>query len=148
MPLVVNTNVMSLNAQRNLAVNTNNLSKTMEKLASGFRINRASDDAAGLSVTLRQYPCGDELLTNMLVDTNSWLMGLVTRQPALMETIGGAYTSHVRDEADYSIGLLGSHASLARQGFGEGLAGEGEWEVGWGPACRARSLSSSGEAAK
>jgi flagellin len=51
MPLVINTNVSSLNAQRYLTSNTNGLGKTMEKLASGFRINRAGDDAAGLQVS-------------------------------------------------------------------------------------------------
>jgi flagellin len=55
MPLIVNTNVSSLTAQRHLGNNTNALSKSMEKLSSGFRINRAADDAAGLqlSETLR-----------------------------------------------------------------------------------------------
>lgn len=51
MPLVINTNVMSLTAQRNLGNNTNMLQKTMEKLASGYRINRAGDDAAGLQLS-------------------------------------------------------------------------------------------------
>ncbi len=51
MPLVVNTNVSSLTAQRHLTRNTNALSKSIERLASGFRINRAGDDAAGLQVS-------------------------------------------------------------------------------------------------
>lgn len=51
MPLVINTNVISLNAQRSLSGNTNSLGKTMEKLASGYRINRAGDDAAGLQLS-------------------------------------------------------------------------------------------------
>ncbi len=51
MPLVVNTNVSSLNAQRNLSINTGNLGKSLERLSSGFRINRAGDDAAGLQVS-------------------------------------------------------------------------------------------------
>ena len=51
MPLVINTNVLSLNAQRHLGNNTNALAKSMEKLSSGFRINRASDDAAGLALS-------------------------------------------------------------------------------------------------
>ena len=51
MPLVINTNVSSLNAQRSLGNNTNMLSKTMEKLSSGYRINRAGDDAAGLQLS-------------------------------------------------------------------------------------------------
>ncbi len=51
MPLIINTNVMSLNAQRHLGINTTNLSKSLEKLASGYRINRAGDDAAGLQLS-------------------------------------------------------------------------------------------------
>lgn len=51
MPLIINTNTMSMNAQRNLGINTTNLSKSLEKLASGYRINRAGDDAAGLQLS-------------------------------------------------------------------------------------------------
>ncbi len=51
MGIVVNTNVMSLNAQRLLGHNTMQLGRSMEKLASGYRINRASDDAAGLQIS-------------------------------------------------------------------------------------------------
>lgn len=51
MPITVNTNIMSLNAQRNMTLNSNMLSKSLEKLASGYRINRAGDDAAGLAVS-------------------------------------------------------------------------------------------------
>jgi flagellin len=51
MPLIINTNVVSLTAQRHLSNNTNSLQKTMEKLASGYRINRAGDDAAGLQLS-------------------------------------------------------------------------------------------------
>jgi phospholipase/carboxylesterase len=43
--------------------------------------------SARLSVHMRQYPCGDELLTNMLSDMNSWLMERVTNQPARFEDI-------------------------------------------------------------
>jgi flagellin len=51
MPLVINTNVASINAQRNLGTNTNMLSKSIERLSSGFRINKAGDDAAGLQIS-------------------------------------------------------------------------------------------------
>lgn len=51
MPLVINTNTLSLNAQTHLTNNTNMLKKSMEQLASGYRINRAGDDAAGLQVS-------------------------------------------------------------------------------------------------
>jgi flagellin len=51
MPIVINSNISSLNAQRHLTNNTNMLGKSLEKLASGYRINRASDDAAGLQLS-------------------------------------------------------------------------------------------------
>ncbi|MFO0768192.1 MAG: flagellin FliC [Nitrospiraceae bacterium] len=57
MGLVVNTNLASLAAQRNLTVNNGQLAKSVEHLSSGLRITRASDDAAGLGVseTLRAH---------------------------------------------------------------------------------------------
>lgn len=56
----VNTNVMSFNAHRNLSRTQNSLGKSLEKLSSGLRINRAGDDAAGLviSETLRSQVGG------------------------------------------------------------------------------------------
>ncbi len=41
--------------------------------------------SASLAVDIRQYPCGDELLSNMLVDMNAWLMEQVTHQPSESE---------------------------------------------------------------
>jgi flagellin len=49
--MIVNTNISSLNAQRNFGANNTNMGKTLEKLSSGQRINRASDDAAGLAIS-------------------------------------------------------------------------------------------------
>lgn len=49
--LNVRTNIGSINAQRHMGVSTMSLDKSMEKLASGFRINRAGDDAAGLAIS-------------------------------------------------------------------------------------------------
>jgi flagellin len=51
MPIIVNTNTQSLFAQRALGSNTTGLQKSIEKLSTGFRINRAGDDAAGLSIS-------------------------------------------------------------------------------------------------
>ncbi len=51
MGLVVNTNTQSIFAQRALRVNTQNLQRNIEHLSTGFRINRAADDAAGLSIS-------------------------------------------------------------------------------------------------
>ena len=53
MALVVGTNVMSLNAQRNLAKTQSAMAKSVAKLSSGLRINSAADDAAGLGVSER-----------------------------------------------------------------------------------------------
>lgn len=53
MPLVINTNVSSLNAQRQLVHSGNELSTAMERLSSGKRINTAADDAAGLAISNR-----------------------------------------------------------------------------------------------
>ncbi|MBF0603278.1 MAG: flagellin FliC [Nitrospirae bacterium] len=53
MALAINTNIASINAQRNLLKSTNSLGKTFERLSSGLRINRAADDAAGLSISTR-----------------------------------------------------------------------------------------------
>lgn len=53
MGLFVNTNVSSLNSQRQLFNSGNALSTSFERLSSGFRINRAADDAAGLQITDR-----------------------------------------------------------------------------------------------
>lgn len=47
----INNNIMAMNASRNLGINTGNQSKSLEKLSSGFRINRAGDDAAGLAIS-------------------------------------------------------------------------------------------------
>ena len=53
MALTINTNVASLNAQRNLGATQTNLAKSMQRLSSGLRINSAKDDAAGLAISDR-----------------------------------------------------------------------------------------------
>jgi len=51
MGIRINTNVASINTQRHLANSTMSFGKSMEKLSSGLRINRAGDDAAGLAIS-------------------------------------------------------------------------------------------------
>src|ERR687890_1596025 len=51
MSLRIKNNVEAFNAQRQLVHNSDKLSKAMEKLSSGYRINRAGDDAAGLAIS-------------------------------------------------------------------------------------------------
>ncbi len=50
MPMVINTNVMSLNAQRNLMKTNSQLGVALQRLSSGLRVNSAKDDAAGLAI--------------------------------------------------------------------------------------------------
>ena len=47
----INHNIMALNAYRQLSVNNVGVQKSLEKLSSGLRINRAGDDAAGLAIS-------------------------------------------------------------------------------------------------
>ncbi|QAA31655.1 flagellin [Clostridium manihotivorum] len=49
--MIINHNLNAMNAHRNMAINTGAAGKSMEKLSSGLRINRAGDDAAGLAIS-------------------------------------------------------------------------------------------------
>lgn len=53
MASIINTNLMSINAQRHLSGTQSNLAVTMQRLSSGLRVNSSKDDAAGLSIATR-----------------------------------------------------------------------------------------------
>ena len=53
MPLTINTNIIALNAQRNLSGSQASLASSMQRLSSGLRVNSAKDDAAGLAIAER-----------------------------------------------------------------------------------------------
>ena len=53
MPLTLNTNIIALNAQRNLGSSQSSLTSSMQRLSSGLRVNTAKDDAAGLAIAER-----------------------------------------------------------------------------------------------
>ena len=53
MALTVNTNIASLNTQRNLNASSNDLNTSLQRLTTGYRINSAKDDAAGLQISNR-----------------------------------------------------------------------------------------------
>jgi flagellin len=53
MPMMINTNVVAMNAQRNLTASQGSLSTSMERLSSGLRVNSSRDDAAGLAIADR-----------------------------------------------------------------------------------------------
>ncbi|MCC2615096.1 flagellin FliC [Aestuariibacter halophilus] len=85
MSLYVNTNVSSLNATRQLFTSNNNLSTAFERLSSGFRINGAKDDAAGLQISNRLTT--QVLGLNMAVrNANDGISLSQTAEGALAET--------------------------------------------------------------
>jgi len=53
MPLVINTNISSLTAQRNLSTSQGSLQSALNRLSSGLRVNSAKDDAAGIAIATR-----------------------------------------------------------------------------------------------
>ena len=55
MPQTINTNLVSLNSQRNLSMSQTQLATSMQRLSSGLRVNSAKDDAAGLSIAERMH---------------------------------------------------------------------------------------------
>jgi flagellin len=86
MPLIVNSNIPSLNAQRNLTNSVSSMAKSLERLSSGMRINRAGDDAAGLAIseTLRAQVRG---LDQAARNANDGLSLIGTAEGALNETV-------------------------------------------------------------
>ncbi len=85
MSLFVNTNVSSLNAQRQLFDSGNSLTTSFERLSSGFRINRAADDAAGLQITDR-FTSQIQGLNQSVRNANDAISLVQTAEGALSET--------------------------------------------------------------
>jgi flagellin len=83
----VNTNVASLTAQRNLANTTNQLARSLERLSSGLRITRASDDAAGLAISER-FRSDIRSLTQAQRNANDAISLLQIAEGALNESSG------------------------------------------------------------
>jgi flagellin len=83
--LVVNTNIAALNSYRNLSVTDGQMNKSLEKLSSGFRINRAADDAAGLAISegLRSQIGGLKVAVR---NTQDGISVVQTAEGALTET--------------------------------------------------------------
>lgn len=87
MGLRVNTNTLSLNAQRNLMNTTNALGRSMERLSSGLRITRASDDAAGLAISER-FRADIRSLAQAQRNANDGISMLQIAEGALNESSG------------------------------------------------------------
>ncbi len=85
MGLRINQNIDALNSYRNLSVTQGQMSKSLEKLSSGFRINRAADDAAGLAISegLRSQVGGLKVAVR---NTQDGISVVQTAEGALTET--------------------------------------------------------------
>ena len=88
MAMSINTNVASLGAQRNLNNTSNGLTKSLQRLSSGLRINSAKDDAAGLAISNRM---GSQIrgLNQAVRNSNDGISLAQTAEGALQETTNG-----------------------------------------------------------
>ena len=119
--MVIQHNISAINSYRNLSTNQNALSKNLEKLSSGYRINRAGDDAAGLAIseTMRSQING----LNQAVNNANDAIGLIqTAEGAMTEThsmlqrmktlttqaANSTYTKTARDNIKAEIDALNS----------------------------------------
>ena len=110
MGLFVNTNVSSLNAQRQLFNSSTSLNTSFERLSSGFRINRAADDAAGLQISERlttQIQGLDQAARNAndaisLVQTAEGALGEVTSSLQRIRTLAVQSQNGINSSADRS----------------------------------------------
>ena len=108
MGLFVNTNVSSLNAQRQLTGSSNSLNTSFERLSSGFRINRAADDAAGLQISERmtsQVQGLNQAVRNAndaisLVQTAEGALGEVTTSLQRMRQLAVQSQNGINSQAD------------------------------------------------
>ena len=87
MGLRVNTNIASINAQRNLDNTTNRLAKSLQRLSSGLRITRAADDAAGLAIS-ENFRAEVRSLGQAQRNSNDAISLLQIAEGALNETSG------------------------------------------------------------
>ncbi|HUC91987.1 MAG TPA: flagellin [Paenibacillus sp.] len=117
----INNNITALNTQRNLALNNTATGKSMEKLASGLRINRAADDAAGLAVSekMRGQIRGLEQSQRNVQDGISFVQtaegamnevsSMLTRMKELnVQKLNGTYASGDKSNINQELSALGS----------------------------------------
>jgi len=121
MPLVINTNVASLNAQKNVGNAQSSLRQSFQRLSSGFRINKAADDAAGMGISeslnarIRSFRVAERNTNNAISMTNtaegglSEISGLVIRMRELaVQSANGDLTTTDRGFIDTEFQALKS----------------------------------------
>ena len=150
----INTNVQSLNAQRNLAQSTGSLSTSMQRLSSGLRVNSAKDDAAGLAIAERmnaQVKGMNVAIRNSndgisLAQTAEGSIGkigdaLQRMRELAVQSKNGSNTSADRDNLDAEfeqlndeVGRLINGASFNGQKLLDGSVASFDFQVGTGNA--------------
>lgn len=118
--MIINHNIPALNTHRNMGLNTSAASKNMEKLSSGLRINRAADDAAGLSISesMRGQIRGLEQSQRNAQDGISFVQtaegamnevsSMLTRMKELnVQKSSGTYSTEDKANIDQELGQLG-----------------------------------------
>jgi flagellin len=119
MALYINTNVASLESQKNLATSQKRLQQSFERLSSGFRINSAADDAAGMAVSesmrsqIRSYHVAERNANNAISMTQTaegglnQISGILIRMRELaVQSANGDLTSTDRGYIDTEFQLL------------------------------------------
>ena len=110
MPQVINTNVASLNAQRNLTTSQGQLATALQRLSSGLRINSAKDDAAGLAISER-FTTQIRGLNQAVRNANDGISLAQTAEGALAET--GNALQRIRELAIQSANCTNSASDRA-----------------------------------
>lgn len=117
----INNNISAMNTHRNMGVNNNAASKSMEKLSSGMRINRAGDDAAGLSISekMRAQIAGLSQAQRNAQDGISYIQtaegaltevsSMLTRMKELnVQKANGTYNAEDIENIDLELDALGA----------------------------------------
>jgi flagellin len=107
MPQIINTNMMSLNSQRNLNKSQSSLGTSLQRLSSGLRINSAKDDAAGLAISER-FTSQIRGLTVAARNANDGISMSQTAEGALTEA--GNILQRVRELAVQSANATNSNS--------------------------------------
>ncbi|MDQ0492657.1 flagellin N-terminal helical domain-containing protein [Paenibacillus brasilensis] len=119
--MIINHNIPALNTHRNMGMNSAAASKNMEKLSSGLRINRAADDAAGLSISekMRGQIRGLEQSQRNVQDGISFaqtaegamneVSSMLSRMKELnVQKLNGTYSTSDKSNIDMELNALGS----------------------------------------
>lgn len=154
MALRINTNVAAINAHRQLQVTEGKMNLNMEKLSSGYRINRAADDAAGLSIANRMRNTTRSMvvatrnvseakaMVNVAEGATNQVEGILERMKELATQSASANAANDRDKIQAEFAALQSEitritdntayqgTTLLKGTFGNGLSSTtGTWDA-------------------